>query len=336
MKPKTYSQAGVDTHLAGELKGAIAGLAAGTLGPEVLAGPGPFAGLYQLQGYREPLLVASADGMGTKLKLAAAHGRHHGLGRDLVHHCTNDILTSGAKPLFLLDYIAADRLRPQVIEEIIRGLAEACRGVGCALLGGETAEMPGVYREGEHDLVGFIVGAVEKDRVIEGRDIAPGDRFLALPSSGLHTNGYSLVRSVFNLDASPSAMDRLYPELGRTLGEALLEPHRCYLRELEPWLPHIKGMAHITGGGLEGNLPRCLPSGVGVRIHKDSWQVPPLFRFIQEAGPVAEAEMFRTFNMGVGMAIVLSPQQADRVKSALPTAFLIGEIVAGERRVTIE
>ncbi len=168
MKPKTYSQAGVDTRLAGELKGAIAGLAAGTLGTGVVAGPGSFAGLYQLQGYREPLLVASADGVGTKLKLAAAEGRYHGLGQDLVHHCTNDILTSGARPLFLLDYIAADRLRPEVIEDIVRGIADACRGVGCALLGGETAEMPGVYQEGEHDLMGFIVGAVEKERVIEG------------------------------------------------------------------------------------------------------------------------------------------------------------------------
>ncbi|MDP7469525.1 MAG: phosphoribosylformylglycinamidine cyclo-ligase [Dehalococcoidia bacterium] len=336
MKPKTYSQAGVDTRLAGELKGAIAGLAAGTLGTGVVAGPGPFAGLYQLQGYREPLLVASADGVGTKLKLAAAEGRYHGLGQDLVHHCTNDILTSGARPLFLLDYIAADRLRPEVIEDIVRGIADACRGVGCALLGGETAEMPGVYQEGEHDLMGFIVGAVEKERVIEGRDISPGDSVLALPSSGLHTNGYSLARSVFNLDASPSAMDRFHSELGRTLGEALLEPHRCYLRELEPWLPHIKGMAHITGGGLGGNLPRCLPSGVGVRISRDNWQVPPLFRLIQETGPVADVEMWRTFNMGVGIAIVLSPRQANRVKSALPTAFLIGEVVEGERQVIIQ
>jgi phosphoribosylformylglycinamidine cyclo-ligase len=336
MKPKTYSQSGVNTQLAAELKGAIAGLAAATLGPGVVAGPGPFAGLYHLQGYREPLLVASADGVGTKLKLAAALGRYHGLGPDLVHHCTNDILTCGARPLFLLDYIATDRLRPQVVEEIIRGMAEACRGVGCALLGGETAEMPGVYREGEHDLVGFIVGAVDRDRVIDGRNIVPGDRVLALPSSGLHTNGYSLVRSVFNLDADPSPLGRFYPELGRTLGEALLEYHRCYLRELEPWLPHIKGMAHITGGGLEGNLPRFPPPGLGTRIYKESWQVPPLFRLIQEAGPVAEDEMFRTFNMGIGMAVVLSPQDTANFAASVPGAFAIGEVVEAQRQVIIE
>ncbi len=336
MRPKTYSQAGVNTQLATSVKEAISALAATTLGPGVVAGPGPFAGLYQLQGYQEPLLVASADGVGTKMKLAAAVGRYHGLGLDLVHHCTNDILTSGARPLFLLDYIATDRLRPEVVEEFVRGLAEACRGVGCALLGGETAEMPGVYREGEHDLVGFIVGAVEKGRVIDGRGISPGDKVLALPSSGLHTNGYSLVRSVFNLDADPSPLGRFCPELGGTLGEALLEPHRCYLRELEPWLPHIRGLAHITGGGLEGNLPRCLPPGLGARIHRGSWQVPPLFRLIQESGPVAEDEMFRTFNMGVGMAVVLSPQDADRFAASLTEAFPIGEVVAGERRVIIE
>jgi phosphoribosylformylglycinamidine cyclo-ligase len=196
--------------------------------------------------------------------------------------------------------------------------------------------MPGVYREGEHDLVGFMVGAVEKGQVIDGRDISPGDKVLALPSSGLHTNGYSLVRDVFNLDADPSPLGRCYPEMDRTLGEALLEPHRCYLRELEPWLPHIRGLAHITGGGLEGNLPRCLPPGVGVRIHKGSWQVPPLFRLIQEAGPVAEDEMFRTFNMGVGMAVVLAPQDADRFAASVPGAFPIGEVVAGERQVIIE
>ena len=336
MRPKTYSQAGVNTRLAAGVKETISALAASTLGAGVVAGPGPFAGLYQLQGYREPLLVASADGVGTKMKLAAVLGRYHGLGLDLVHHCTNDILTSGALPLFLLDYIATDRLRGQMVEQVVRGLAEACRGVGCALLGGETAEMPGVYREGEHDLVGFMVGAVEKGQVIDGRDISPRDKVLALPSSGLHTNGYSLVRAVFNLDADPSPLGRCYPELGRTLGEALLEPHRCYLRDLEPWLPHVRGLAHITGGGLESNLPRCLPPGVGVRIHKGSWQVPPLFRLIQESGPVAEDEMFRTFNMGVGMAVVLAPQDADRFVASVPGAFPIGEVVAGERQVIIE
>lgn len=342
MSSKTYSQAGVNIEAASRMKEAIAGMAAATLGSGVVAGPGPFAGLFQVQGYREPLLAATADGVGTKMKLATTLGQYLGLGLDLVHHCTNDLLTCGARPLFLLDYIAADRLRPEVVKEMVRGLADACREVGCALLGGETAEMPGVYRHGEYDLVGFMVGAVEKDGVIDGRGIVPGDRVLALPSSGLHTNGYSLARSVFNLDDDPSPLHRFYPELGRTLGEALLEPHRCYLKELEPYLsnnrglPRIKGLAHITGGGIPGNLDRCLPQGTAARIRKGSWPVPPLFRLIQETGPVAEEEMFRTFNMGVGMAVVLSPPDADRFTASVPQAFPIGEVIKGQRQVIIE
>ncbi|MGD2065030.1 MAG: phosphoribosylformylglycinamidine cyclo-ligase, partial [Dehalococcoidia bacterium] len=246
------------------------------------------------------------------------------------NHCVNDILCCGAEPLFFLDYIAMGKLKPEQIEAIISGIGLACREVGCSLIGGETAEMPGIYYQETYDLVGFIVGVVEKKNIIDGSSIVPGDAILGLPSSGLHTNGYSLVRRVFGTDDNPSSLSKFYPELGKSLGEELLQPHRCYYPQLKPALPIIKGIAHITGGGFTGNIPRVLPEGVTAHIHKDKWDIPPIFQIIQGKGGIEEAEMYRVFNMGIGMTVVCSPHQVAKIVSALPQAKVIGEIIKGE------
>ncbi|MFQ5827384.1 MAG: phosphoribosylformylglycinamidine cyclo-ligase, partial [Dehalococcoidia bacterium] len=305
MKPRpakeTYAAAGVDLEAGSRVREAIKKLSLSTLRPEVLSAPGLFAGLFELKGRREPALVASCDGVGTKIKVASAMGRHDTIGVDLVHHCVNDILTLGAEPLFLLDYIAMGKLIPRVVEDVVAGVARACRSVGCALIGGETAEMPDVYGRGDYELVGFIIGVVEKGQIIDGSSILPGDSILGLPSSGLHTNGYSLVRRVFHLEGDASVLGQSFPELGRPLGEELLEPHRCYYPHIKGALPFIKGMAHITGGGLVGNIPRILPPGVAAFLHRDSWPVPAIFSLVQKRGGIDEREMFRVFNMGIGM-----------------------------------
>ena len=327
---ESYASAGVDIPAADRLKKFMAGLAPTTFGPQVLAGPGPFAGLFALRGFRDPVLVASCDGVGTKVKVASLLGRYYTLGFDLVHHSVNDILTLGAEPLFFLDYIAMGKLEPARIEKVFQGLVGACKGVGVALLGGETAEMPGVYREGEMDLVGFILGVVERDSVISGQDIRAGDWLLGLPSSGLHTNGYSLARKVFRLNEEPGVLRKLLPTLGRPLGEALLEPHRCYYDSLKPSLSRVKALAHITGGGFEGNIPRVLPRGLGARIIRKSWEVPAIFGLIQQEGMVSEAEMYRVFNMGVGMVVVASPAEGPSLLEALSGARHIGDVIAGK------
>jgi phosphoribosylformylglycinamidine cyclo-ligase len=327
MKKQTYAAAGVDFDAARRVKELIKRQAQATVGPQVIAGVGPFAGLFELKGYREPVLVSSVDGVGTKLKIASALGKHDTIGIDLVNHCVNDILTSGAEPLFFLDYIAMGKLVPQQVEAVVKGMAEACRAVGCALIGGETAEMPGFYPEGDYDLVGFIIGVVEKGNVIDGRSIKAGDAIIGLASSGLHTNGYSLVRKLFGTE--PSILSQFYPELGRTLGEELLEPHRCYYHVLKPLLFRIKGMAHITGGGLIDNLPRILPPGLGAGLEKSSWGAPPIFALIQKKGNIDEKEMYRVFNMGIGMALVSSPDDADQLLASLPGARVIGGVVEG-------
>ena len=280
--------------------------------------------------------MSSVDGVGTKLKIASALARHDTVGIDIVNHCVNDILTCGAEPLFFLDYIAMGRLVPEQAEAIARGLAQACREVGCALIGGETAEMPGLYAEEDYDLAGFIIGVVEKEKLILGKTIGIGDTIIGLPSSGLHTNGYSLVRKLFGADQS--VLNTRYPELGRTLGEALLEPHRCYLHQLKPLLPFIKGMAHITGGGLIDNVPRILPQGVAAKFDSRAWTVPPIFQLIQKRGNVAQNEMYHVFNMGIGMALICSPGDAGQLTRALPEAEVIGEVIkqVGEARVGIE
>jgi phosphoribosylformylglycinamidine cyclo-ligase len=291
----------------------------------VLAELGFFGGLFELKGYHNPVLVSSIDGVGTKLKIASALAKHDTIGIDLVNHCVNDILTCGAEPLFFLDYIAMGKLVPQQVEAIAKGLAQACREVGCALIGGETAEMPGLYAGKDYDLVGFIIGVVEKEKIIMGKTIAVGDFIIGLPSSGLHTNGYSLVRKIFGETAS--ALNAYYPELGRTLGEELLEPHRCYYHQLKPLLPLIKGMAHITGGGLIGNVPRVLPKGLTAKFDGTAWTVPPIFQLIRQQGNVAQNEMYRVFNMGIGMVVICSPENVSQLTQALPEAKIIGEVV---------
>lgn len=327
-----YRRAGVDIDAGGRAVDLMRRAVKSTHGPQVLADVGYFGGLFELD---EKVLVASADGVGTKLKLAFALGTHRLIGHDIVNHCVNDILTCGARPLFFLDYIASGKIVPEQIAEVVEGMAEACREAGCALLGGETAEMPGMYHDGEYDVAGFIIGSVPRDRLILGEDIMPGDVVMALPSSGLHTNGYSLARKVFNLEGEQdevrSRLKHYEDAVGRSLGDALTEPHRSYLHEIGPLLDlpdrPIKGMAHITGGGLIENIPRILPEGCAVELHLDAWEVPPLFRLIKREGQIEPLEMARVFNMGLGMVIVTSPEQAQSVKDMVPELLEVGRVI---------
>jgi phosphoribosylformylglycinamidine cyclo-ligase len=311
--------------MAAKAKELIGRHARSTLRPEVLSGVGFFGGLFEFKGFSQPVLVSSVDGVGTKLKVASALDQHHTVGIDIVNHCVNDILTCGAEPLFFLDYIAMGKLVPEQVGAIAQGLASACRQVGCALIGGETAEMPGLYAGEDYDLVGFVIGVVEKEKIIMGKTIVVGDTIIGLPSSGLHTNGYSLVRKIFG--QTRQALDRYYPELGRTLGEELLEPHRCYYHQLKPLLPLIKGMAHITGGGLIDNVPRVLPQGMAAKFNGRSWAIPPIFQLIQQRGNISHSEMYRVFNMGIGMVVICSPDNVKQIVEALPEAKIIGEVV---------
>ena len=334
---KAYALAGVDIHLADKVKKVIGQQARTTFRPEVI-GSEFFGSMFQLRGYREPVLVSSTDGVGTKLRIASLLGRNYTVGMDIVNHCVNDILCCGAEPLFFLDYIAMGKLVPEQVEAIVSGIVQACRETGCSLVGGETAEMPGIYSQGNYDLVGFIVGVVEKKRILDGSSIAPDDVILGLSSSGLHTNGYSLARKVFGIDANPSSLNKFYPELGKTLGEELLQVHRCYYPQLKPVLPLIKGMAHITGGGFVGNIPRILPDGVAAYVRKHSWDILPIFRLIQREGEIKEEEMYQVFNMGIGMTIICSPRRAAKIVSILPQAKTIGQIIKREdkERVIID
>jgi len=323
---KAYALAGVDIHLADKVKKIIAEQARTTFRSEVI-GSEFFGSMFQLKGYREPILVSSTDGVGTKLRIASLLGKNDTVGMDIVNHCVNDILCCGAEPLFFLDYIAMGKLVPEQIEAIISGIVRACREVGCSLIGGETAEMPGIYSQGNYDLVGFIVGVVEKKNILDSSAIVPDDVILGLPSSGLHTNGYSLARKVFGVDADPSCLNRLYPELDKSLGEELLQVHRCYYPQLKPVLPLVKGIAHITGGGFVGNIPRILPEGVAAHIQKGSWDILPIFKLIQKVGAIKEAEMYQVFNMGIGITIVCSPRQVTKIIGLLPQAKVIGGTV---------
>jgi len=332
-----YARSGVDTQLAGRVKKSIATHAAATFRPGV-TGMGFFGGMFPLRGYRAPVLVGSTDGVGTKVKIAALMHRDEVVGMDIVNHCVNDILCCGAEPLFFLDYIATDRIVPDQVEAIVSGIAEACQDVGCSLIGGETAEMPGVYRESNYDVAGFIVGVVEEESIISGSAAAVGDTVIGFPSSGLHTNGYSLARMVFGVDSNPSILDKPYPELGQTLAEALLQVHTPYYPRLKPILPLVKSLAHITGGGFAGNIPRALPEGLGVHLHKEAWQIPPIFTLIQREGRIEEAEMYRVFNMGVGMTAVASPASAGEIAAMIPEARMIGQVVEAEHaaKVTLD
>lgn len=337
-----YKSAGVDIDAGNEAVRRIKGLARATFTPGVLSEIGSFGGLFRLEPGRhaDPVLVASADGVGTKLKVAFLADRHDTVGEDLVNHCVNDILVQGARPLFFLDYLATGRLSPEVTEQVVSGIARGCRANACALLGGETAEMPGFYAEGEYDLAGFIVGVVERDRVIDGKRLAPGDVLIGLPSAGLHTNGYSLARRIV-FDRLGLAVDAHVPELGETVGEALLRVHTSYLPAISPLLDEpglVRALAHITGGGITDNLPRVLPDGCQASIDRRAWQVPPLFAFLGDAGGVPEDDLYRTFNMGIGLIVGCAASDAERVLARLgpvpaPGPRVIGEIVAGPREV---
>jgi phosphoribosylformylglycinamidine cyclo-ligase len=339
-----YRQSGVNIDAGNEVVRRIRSLAKGTHTSGVLSEIGAFGGLFDLAaaGVDDPVLVASADGVGTKLRVAFMAGVHDTIGRDLVNHCVNDILVQGAQPLFFLDYLATGRLEPDVAVQIVEGLAAACRENGCALLGGETAEMPGFYADGEYDVAGFIVGAVARTRVIDGRRIATGDVLIGLPSSGLHTNGYSLARRIA-FERAGLRIDSRVPELGATIGEVLLVPHRSYLPVIRPLLGEgvIKGMAHITGGGMTDNLPRILPHGTGAVIQRASWTVPAIFSWLADTGRVADDEMRRAFNMGIGLIVACSAPDADGLLDGLRArgetgAAVIGEIRPGDGTVVYE
>jgi phosphoribosylformylglycinamidine cyclo-ligase len=335
-----YSQAGVDISAADKTKDLIKELARSTFRPEVLTDIGHFGAFFKLKQYHDPVLVSSADGVGTKLKIAVLMDKHDTVGVDLVNHCVNDILCCGASPLFMLDYIALGKLIPHKVAAIISGLSQACKEVDCALIGGETAEMPGMYKSSDYDLVGFIVGVVEKSRIIKGEKISEGDIVLGLPSTGLHTNGYSLVRKVFGIDRDALSLKMFYPELGMTLGEALLQSHRCYHNDLKPFLDNIHGLAHITGGGFVGNIPRILPEGLAVQINRSAWRIPGIFELIQKRGKIRDEEMFHVFNMGIGMVVICSERDAmiERLTGGLSNAVKIGSVVRsnGSERVIIQ
>jgi phosphoribosylformylglycinamidine cyclo-ligase len=341
MKQKAYAAAGVDIGLGNQLKAALPRLLASTHRREVLGRVGGFGGLFALDSkkFRQPVLVSSTDGVGTKLKIAFAMDRHDTVGQDLVNHCVNDIAVLGAEPLFFLDYIGTGRLQRRVFTELISGFARACAENRCALIGGETAQMPGFYREGEYDLSGTIVGVVEKSRLLDGRQIKPGDAVIGLASSGLHTNGYSLARKIFfgRMKLKPRTF---VPELGGAIGDELLKVHVSYgplVRKLLQGRPVVKGLAHITGGGFLDNIPRVLPKKCDVVIQKGSWDVPPIFQLIAARGRVEEKELYHVFNMGIGMTVIVAGDEADAalrfIRAQKQAAWLIGGVTRGVGRV---
>lgn len=340
-KGLTYADAGVDIEAGNKAVHLMKDAVRSTFRPGVLTDIGGFGGFFALNKdkYREPVLVSGTDGVGTKLRLAMMTDRHDTIGIDAVAMCVNDILVQGAEPLFFLDYLAVGRLVPERVAAIVSGVAEGCRQAGCALIGGETAEMPGFYGPEEYDIAGFAVGVVERSRIIDGHDIVPGDLVIGLPSSGLHSNGYSLARKVL-LEVAGFGIDTYLEQLDRTLGEEMLEPTRIYVKAVLPLLEkfRVKGLAHITGGGLTENVPRVLPEGTGVEFRLGSWPVPPVFDLIREAGNVAEGEMLRTFNMGIGLVAVVAREEADAVRADLSArgevSYLIGKVVKGKQEVS--
>ncbi len=336
----SYAATGVDLEAAESAKEGLKHLLAATRDRNTLSELGLFGGLYAVpQEARHPVLVSSADGVGTKLKVAFLAGRHDTVGRDLVNHCVNDILVQGARPLFFLDYLGTGEMKPKVVGEVVRGVAQACQDNGCVLLGGETAQMPEFYGAGEYDLVGFIVGLVERDAILDGSRVRPGDILVALASSGLHTNGYTLARRIV-FERMGLRVDDAFPEMEGSVADVLLEPHRSYLHSVAPLLQsgRVHGLAHITGGGIPGNLPRSLPPGCGALIDQGSWEVPEPFPTLQRAGGVDRQEMFRVFNMGVGMIAVVPPEEVEDTLRELGArgerAWVLGQ-VTGERGVRI-
>ncbi len=338
-----YARAGVNLAARNLAVERIKAIASRATRPEVLGGVGPFSGLFKLGTYREPVLASSTDGVGTKLRIALLMERYDTIGQDLVNHCVNDILTSGAHPLFFLDYLATSDLSDERKLSVIEGLTNACLAHGCALIGGETADMPDIYAPGDFDLAGFIVGVVEREHVIDGSKIAEGDVLLGIPSTGLHTNGYTLVRKVFGIGvggdpaADRAILDMSFPGLEGSLGDALLAVHRSYYDDLKPVLTRLHGIAHITGGGLPDNVPRILPDGLAAVFERDAWRVPALFSLIQKQGNVGDEDMFRAFNMGLGIVVAVAPEDAESIGAQLRDAKPVGRIIrqVDERRVII-
>ena len=334
----SYADAGVSIDNANRAVAKIREYARATFNERTLTEIGSFGGMFSgaFPGMAEPILVASADGVGTKLKLAFETGIHNTVGADLVNHCVNDILVQGARPLFFLDYFATGKLEPDVTASVVEGMARACKENGCVLLGGETAEMPDFYPPGEYDLAGFIVGVVDKQKVIDGKSIVPGDVVLGIPSNGLQTNGYSLARKLF-FEVGGYKVDSQIEELGTTVGEALLATHQSFLPQIGPLLDggQIKGLAHITGGGFLENIPRILPEGVGVEIHRGTWTELPIFDLMQRLGNVSDTEMFRTFNMGIGMVVICSEESRSGIVENIDGCREIGRVVFGTKEVTI-
>ena len=335
MTKSHYASAGVDIDAGNRVVELIKKSVRATYNESVLAGIGSFGGLFDASALKQmdhPVLVASTDGVGTKVKLAASVGRCHGLGHDIVNHCINDILVQGARPLFFMDYFAASKLDPEQTAEVVMGIAEACQESDIALLGGETAEMPGVYQANEFDMAGTIIGVLERDRILPRPGLHAGDLILGFLSSGPHTNGYSLIRKVFESDD----MESVIPELGCSLADALLAPHRSYFNVLYPHLNKVKALAHITGGGFIENIPRVLPGNLGAVIHLNSWDIPPLWKIIQEKGNISTEEMHRVFNMGIGMVAMVEKSEAlDFQASISEPTFVIGELVEGEQKIIL-
>jgi phosphoribosylformylglycinamidine cyclo-ligase len=332
-----YADAGVNIAVADDAKQRIRHLASRTFTPAVLGGIGGFGGLFALDSkkWKEPVLVSSADGVGTKLKVAMAMGVHSTVGGDLVNHCVNDILVQGAEPLFFLDYLAMGKLDPAVVEQLVDGMSRSCRKVGCALIGGETAEMPGFYPPGEYDLAGFIVGIVEHKKLLTGKAVKPGDTLLGLPSAGLHTNGYSLARKLI-FEVAKHKPETYVAEVGNKIGAELLKPHVCYAPALKNILAKgwVSALAHITGGGIPGNLPRVLPSGVKATIDLDTWPIPPIFKYLAKVGEMDSDELLQSFNMGVGMLVSVPSAYVKDVEADLKRRrekfFRIGRIEKGD------
>lgn len=334
-----YKDAGVDIDEENKFVEMIKPLASSTIIDGVIAGIGGFGSLFEIKNYKNPFLVSGTDGVGTKLKIAFMMNKHDTVGIDLVAMCVNDVITSGAKPIFFLDYFATGKLKSEVAVEVVKGIVEGCRQAGCALVGGETAELPGMYHEGEYDIAGFAVGIVEKDEVIDGNRIREGDVIVGLKSSGLHSNGYSLVRKIL-FEKNGMSVDDFIPELNETLGEALLMPTKIYVNSVNALHGFdAKGIAHITGGGLVENIPRILKKGLSAKIEKDSWSIPPIFGLLKDMGEIDDTEMFRTFNMGIGIVVVLSEEELDdavnKLKQIGETPYIIGEIVKSDRGVIL-
>jgi phosphoribosylformylglycinamidine cyclo-ligase len=337
-----YERSGVSIDAGAKAVDLIREKVGSTFNSQVVSGIGHFGGLYDLRDTSDSVLVSSVDGVGTKLKVAVLADRHDTVGSDLVNHCVNDILTIGARPLFFLDYIAAGKVRPERVAALVGGMADACRATSCSLIGGETAEMPDIYKDEDYDLAGFIVGIVARQRLVDGTRIRAGDAVISLPSNGLHTNGYSLVRDVFGLrgdrEGAIKSLQQVYPELGAPLADELLRVHRCYLDDVNELVNRIDihGMAHITGGGLVENIPRILPEGLGVRIDGSAWIVPPVFRLIQKLGRVSDEEMYRVFNMGIGYILVCSPVDATMAMITSNEIRVIGAVVESSDRERVK